>query len=395
MVYKNGVIYYLTMRTPMKRAVVYFLVLLGFSTLLIQCATQQDVEYTNVKVRQMDTKVEDINKEIDALKEQTVQSVQARQAETGDRLDYQQSELLRLQGKIDESNFLIRQLQEENRQLKKELQSRIEGSDQKNTAEIKRLNERMTLSEEQLLKTVERVNFTENEIRAIREARSQEAAQRAMEAAERAREAEKKARMAAAEPAPPATPLREITPGTYKVNVSSQNITEPSGDEKEAEKAEPQAKVKTASLPPTPPPAPAAAPPSAPPATPPAPAVAGSLEEGMTLFKQKKYREAYNSFADYLDKNPSGSQAVEARYYAAESLYEVKDYELAILEFQKVIVEHPKHELAPSALYKQGLAFEKIGDPETARIVYNKLVDTYPKSEMVASAKSRLESLKK
>ena len=52
------------MRTSMKRVVIYSAVLLGFSTLLVQCvATQQDVEYTNVKVRKMDTKVEDINKE--------------------------------------------------------------------------------------------------------------------------------------------------------------------------------------------------------------------------------------------------------------------------------------------------------------------------------------------
>ncbi len=115
----------------------------------------------------------------------------------------------------------------------------------------------------------------------------------------------------------------------------------------------------------------------------------------MNLFKQEKYRDAYNSFAEYLDKNPSDSQAVNARYYGAESLYGDKDYELAILEFQKIIVEHPKHDLAPKSLYKQGLAFEKIGDPETARIVYNKLVDTYPKSEAVDSAKTRLESLKK
>ena len=46
----------------MKRAVLYSVVLLSFTTLLVQCvATQQDVEYTNVKVRKMDSKVEDIN----------------------------------------------------------------------------------------------------------------------------------------------------------------------------------------------------------------------------------------------------------------------------------------------------------------------------------------------
>ena len=52
----------------MKCTVLLSITLLGLSTLLVQCvATQQDVEYTNVKVRKMDSKVEDINKEIDEL----------------------------------------------------------------------------------------------------------------------------------------------------------------------------------------------------------------------------------------------------------------------------------------------------------------------------------------
>jgi tol-pal system protein YbgF len=359
----------------MKRAVLYSVVLLSLSTLLVQCvATQQDVEYTNVKVRKMDSKVDDINKEIEDLKKQTVQSVQARQAETGDRLDYQQSEILRLQGEIEENNFLMRQVQEENRELKQQLLTRMDSSEQSRSEEINRLNERLALTDEQLLKALERVAYAESEIMAIKEARSHEASQRAMEAAQRAREAERKARMSAGREVRKGP--RQIGPDVYKIDVSSQNITESSADEKEAEKVEPTFEVKTA-------------------APPPPPAVANNYDQGMNLFKQKKYRDAYNSFAEYLGKNPTGSKAVDARYYGAESLYEDKDYELAILEYQKVIVEHSKHELAPRALYRQGLSFEKIGDPETARIVYNKLVDTYPKSEEVASAKTRLESLKR
>jgi TolA-binding protein len=148
------------MRISMKRAVVYSAVLLGFSTLLVQCvATQQDVEYTNVKVRKMDTKVEDINKEVEELKKQTVQSVQARQAETGDRLDYQQSEILRLQSKIDETNVLIRQVQEENRELKKLMLGRMDSTDQNRADEINKLKERQALTDQQLVKILERVTF--------------------------------------------------------------------------------------------------------------------------------------------------------------------------------------------------------------------------------------------
>ena len=359
----------------MKRAFVYSIVLFSFSTLLVQCvATQQDVEYTNVRVRKMDSKVEDINKEIEELKKQAVEDVQSRQAETADRLDYQQSEILRLQGEIEENNFFIRQVQDENTELKKLLLARLDTTEQNRLDENSRLNERLQLTEEQLLKAVERVGLAENEIKAIKQARSQEAAQRALEAAGQAREAERKARMATEQQV--SSGPREIQPDAYKVDVSSRNITETSEDEKEAEKTEPVPEIKAAPPPPS------------------SPGVAASYDKGMNLFRQKKYREAYNSFAEYLDEDPSGSAAVSARYYAAESLYEDKDYELAILEFQKVIVEHPKHELAPKALYKQGLAFEKIGDPETARIVYNKLVDSYPGKDEATSAKSRLQSLK-
>jgi len=178
------------MRTSMKRAVLYSVVLFSFTTLLIQCvATQQDVEYTNVKVRKMDTKVDDINKEIEDLKKQTVQGVQARQAETGDRLDYQQSEILRLQGQIEENNFLMQQIQEENKELKKLLLTRLDSSEQDRSEEINRLNERLALADEQLQKAMERVAYAEDEIMAIKEARSHEASQRAMEAAQPSRTA--------------------------------------------------------------------------------------------------------------------------------------------------------------------------------------------------------------
>jgi len=370
------------MRTLMKRIVLYSFVFLGFSTLLVQCvATQQDMEYTNVRVRQMDTKMEDVDKEITKLK-----NVQVSQAEAGQRLDYQQSEILRLQGQIEEQTFLLRQIQEENQDLKKLLHSKIDASEQNSSVEIRKLNDRIAANEAQLLKAQDRLTYAESEIVAMKEARSMEAADRAREAAQRAREAEKMARQAAEREAAErqaaavqsrSTGPKEIVPDAYKVDVSSQNISEGTPDEKEQIEEKPEVKTET------------------PPAAPTVTSTSTSYDKGLTFFKQKKYRDAYTSFAEYLDKNPAGSQAVEARYYAAESLYEDKDYELAILEFQKVIVENPQHSLAPKALYKQGLSFEKIGDQETARIVYNKLVDTYPRSDEMEPAKSRIDALKK
>lgn len=362
----------------MKRTFLYSLVLLGLSSLLVQCvATQKDMDYANVQMRKVDSRVEVIDKEVSELKKQTVKEVRERQAETGDLLDYHQSEILRLQSELEENNFLIKQIQEENKEMKKLLLSRIETSEKNSAEEINLLKDRLALTEEQLLKAYDRLAFAENEIKSIKNSISEEASKRAMEAAQRAREAERKARLAAereaAEKQKSTRRTREILPEPYKIDVSSQNITG-TAEEKEVKKvvSKPVAK-----------------------AVQPPPPTATSYDRGMTLFKQKKYRDAYNSFAEYLDKNRTGSQAVNARYYAAQSLYEDKDYELAILEFQKVIVEHPQDSLAPKSLYKQGLSFEKIGDSETARIVYNKLVDSYPKSAEVNSAKTRLEALKK
>jgi len=362
----------------MKRTFLYSLVLLGLSSLLVQCvATQKDMDYANVQMRKVDSRVEVIDKEVSELKKQTVKEVRERQAETGDLLDYHQSEILRLQSELEENNFLIKQIQEENKEMKKLLLSRIETSEKNSAEEINLLKDRLALTEEQLLKAYDRLAFAENEIKSIKNSISEEASKRAMEAAQRAREAERKARLAAereaAEKQKSTRRTREILPEPYKIDVSSQNITG-TAEEKEVEKvvSKPVAK-----------------------AVQPPPATATSYDRGMTLYKQKKYRDAYNSFAEYLDKNRTGSQAVNARYYAAQSLYEDKDYELAILEFQKVIVEHPQDSLAPKSLYKQGLSFEKIGDSETARIVYNKLVDSYPKSAEANSAKTRLEALKK
>ena len=389
----------------MKQAFLYSLILLGLSTMLVQCiATQKDMEYTNVQVRKVDSKVEEIDREIAKLKKQTVKEVQERQAETGNRLDYHQSEILRLQGEIEENHFFIQQMNEENKALKKLLLSRIKTSEENSSGEINKLKGRLALTEDQLLKANDRLTFAENEIQAIKDARSQEAAKQAMEAAQRVREAERKARLAAEAEREAAKRKkisrgpREILPDPYKIDVSNQNITKGTIEEREEEKTVSKPVKKTtpppvATPPPTVTPPPAATPPPA--VTPPPAATATSYDRGRILFKQKKYRDAYNSFAEYLDKNPTGPQAVNARYYAAQSLYDDKDFELAILEFQKIIVEHPQDSLAPKALYKQGLSFEKIGDPETARIVYNKLVDTYPGSAEVSSAKTRLDALKR
>jgi tol-pal system protein YbgF len=354
----------------MKKVAFHSLLLLGLSSFLVQCATTKDMEYTNIKMRNMDTKVATIDQEVAELKQQTVSQVRARQAETGERLDFHQSEIARLQSLIEENNYYIRQVQEENKELKQILESRLDTLSKDASEEISRLHRKIAQTDDHIVKASERVALTEAQIDSIRDARSREAEQRAREAAQRAREAERKARKASSDET---KTVQVIYPEQSKIDVSEHDI--PIDTEEMEEKT----------LPPTP------TPPPPPPVK--TAAVKTKYDQGMSLYKNKKYQQAYTAFIEYLDANTSGSQAVNARYYAAESLYQQEEYELAILEFQKVIVEHPQHGKVPVSLFKQGLCFEKLGDKETARIVYNKLLDNYPTSDQVQSAQKRLNNL--
>jgi len=348
----------------MKKVAFHSLLLVGLSVFLVQCATTKDMEYTNIKIRNMDTKVATINQEVEELKQQTVSQVQARQAETGERLDFQQSEIVRLQSLIEENTYYIRQVQEENKDLKQILEARLDSLSKDVSEEISRLHRKIALTDEQLMNAGERISLAESEVESIKEARSKEAEQRARKAAQRAREAERKARIAEENRASKGP--QEIYPEQSKIDVSGQDVTRETPEQQETPPPPP---IKTAT-------------------------VKTKFDQGLSLFKAKKHKQAYTAFTEYLDANPTGPQAVNARYYAAESLYQQKEYELAILEFQKVIVEFPQHSKTPEALYKQGLSFERLGDPETARIVYNKLLDNYPNSDQVQSTQKRLNDMK-
>jgi TolA-binding protein len=179
-------------RTPMKKVVLHSLLLLGLSSFLVQCATTKDMEYTNIKMRNMDTKVATIDQEVEDLKQQTVSQVRARQAETGELLDFHQSEIVRLQSLIEENNHYIRQVQEENRELKQLLESRLDTLSKDASEEISRLHRKIALTDDQIIKAGERVTLTEAQINSIADARSREAEQRARNAAQRARDAEKR-----------------------------------------------------------------------------------------------------------------------------------------------------------------------------------------------------------
>jgi tol-pal system protein YbgF len=142
----------------------------------------------------------------------------------------------------------------------------------------------------------------------------------------------------------------------------------------------------------TPSPEAAAPPPSTPVYPPPAasPADDKAFNEGMGLYRDKKYEAARQKFYQYLKKSPRGPKAAEARYYLADGFYQEKRFQEAAVEFNKLVNLHPESVLAPTALLRQALSYQQLQQQSNYKIALNKLVKSYPQSPEAQEAKKRL-----
>jgi tol-pal system protein YbgF len=335
----------------------YTILLIGILLpFLVQCASQQDMQSTNVKVYTIDKQVENIDKEVAELRNQTVKEVQTRQAIVDSRIDSLEAELLRLNGQLEESAHHNRLLREENKEIESSFIARIEVLEEEQNKKLAQLEETISQVNDNLAKTDSQLSQAEAEIEKINQERAQEAAARARKAAEEARKAAQEAKAAKA------TIVR--TDGTVQISADKKKKTI-TGTPDQSDDTSPDA-VRNDDL----------------------------YAQALSLYKAKKIDQAYDGFTDYLNRYPDGKMAANARFWMGECLFTQNEFELAILDYQKVIVDYPRHTKAPAALLKQGMAFEKLNDDETAKIVYQKILDTYPESDQAGPATSRLQSLK-
>jgi tol-pal system protein YbgF len=332
-------------------------ILLGLTPFLWNCASQQDMQSMELRMRTIDNRMVDLNKNIDLLENRTT-----RQAAISTTIDRLESELLQLKARLDENaHFLKRTEQETNSRF----QSVQQEHEQRYQTLLKALQQRLAQLEkenEQLknelshyittLKTdIHQLNTNlEQTTAGVEEFRRNRVKETAEQAAAAARAAEQARQVAAR-----ATEPREIVPDN-PVKRQPGAAEETTTDRSAAGRND-------------------------------------LYERAYSLFKSERYKEAYNTFHDFIEKNPGNSLIPSARFWLAESLFNQKEFELAILEYQKVISDYPKDSKAPVSLFKQGMAFEQLKDGETAKIIYRKLVKEYPGSEQAKTAQGRLGRL--
>jgi len=315
--------------------------------LLCQCATQDDVRDLSYQIRAVNKKVEDVQNS-------TVDQIQKRQASSVNRIDTVQNDIMQLRSTVEEST------------RQQQLVDEKTGAD---IAALRAMIDKALTENAQRLQALEqRIEHLEGNLDSMAQARLREAEQRAREAAQRAEEARQRTVVAA-----------EASGGTVKVIPDERK--KKIDTSKKIEAVETETAVESPSEK-----APEAAPVQQ-------DTGASQYDQGMALFKEKKYEDAYKVFEQYLALNPPADKAADALFYMGESLYARGEYDLAILDYQKVISNHAGNQRTPTALLKQGMSFEKLTDHETAKIIYKKLIAEYPDSAEAASAEQQLKLL--
>jgi len=339
-----------------------FTILCAFvvSPLLVQCASQDDLNQIHYQLRMLNKKVTD-------LESSTIDELQKRQANSVNQIDRLQQDLLELRSGLEETGHLNRRLNEQSKELETAFRNYTQQEEEKRLSEMQRLEQEISQKDQQLETLAQQLKAQQENLQAIQQARVEEAKRKAAAAAKAAEDARQRATSASAS----GDSIPAIRADREK------KVLAPIEVETAAEAEE--AKPRQAEEPET--------------AAAPAPtASSGDSARAKSLFDQGKYREAYNVF-EQLTQSSNTAEAVEARYMMGECLFALKEFDQAILDYQTIITNYPSSAKAPTAMYRQALAFESLNDKDTAKILYKKLIASYKDSPEATQAQEKLASM--
>jgi tol-pal system protein YbgF len=116
-------------------------------------------------------------------------------------------------------------------------------------------------------------------------------------------------------------------------------------------------------------------------------------QESLSLFNNRDYQNAIESFESLLASQANHSLADNAQFWIGECHYALGQYKKAIIDFEKVMT-FPKSNKNDAAQFKLGLCYLRLGDKNKAREEFQRLVDLYPRSEYLKRTQTHLQELK-
>lgn len=377
----------------MKKTLRNILVITAFSPLLIQCASQDEVQRLQYQLHV-------VNKKLAEMQNSTVGDIQKRQAASSNQMDQLEQEISLLKGQLEETNMQNRLLQEQNDALQSNVGNIAKEEAQRREEALSKIAEEQRVKEERISELNEKLKAQQESLQAIQDARVREAERRAEEARAKADAAKAKAASVTSSSTTAGSVIRIASDQNKRVVSGTSEAAAPEqfSQPKPAAPAAPaQPAVVTTAKPAAKPAAtPQAAAPESPPlpeTAAPAPAAGSAIADAEKLYQQKQYAKAYDGFEQVAMANPSTDDGVTAGYMMGECLYAQKEYDKAILQYQKLISQNGNHPKAAAATLKQGMAFEQLADTETAKMIYKKIVNHYGSSPEAKIAKEKLGSL--
>jgi tol-pal system protein YbgF len=125
------------------------------------------------------------------------------------------------------------------------------------------------------------------------------------------------------------------------------------------------------------------------------PAETKAYEAALNQFKLGNYPLAISAFEGFLVTYPSSSLAPSAQYWIGNAYYAQRNYKKAIASQEKLLSAWPDSAKAPDGMLNIASSQEASGDRGAARKTLEDLLDKYPTSPAAASAKQRLQGLRR
>lgn len=105
------------------------------------------------------------------------------------------------------------------------------------------------------------------------------------------------------------------------------------------------------------------------------------------------YDDAADQFQAFLRRFPEGEFSANARYWLGESYYVVREFDTALMHFQRVLEDYPESAKAGDALLKIGFVQFELGQLNQARETLRRVVNEYPGTTAASLASQRLERI--
>src|SRR2546427_190931 len=119
------------------------------------------------------------------------------------------------------------------------------------------------------------------------------------------------------------------------------------------------------------------------------------IEAALDQFKLGNYALAVSAMQGFLVTYPNSKLAPNAQYWVGMAHSGQRDYKQAIAAQRKLLAAWPDSEKAPDALLSIASSQETMGDRKSAQKTLEDVIAKYPKSSAAASAKQRLNAVRR